>query len=518
MKKFKLQKNKVLAVIVAGVMSSSVLAACSKKKDETKNISPKTTTVVRNVNTALDFSSDILSGVNKEKPSNETGKYATEKQIYSEINTNIDTNFSDLTENIKKNTSLILLLDIFAPENEYGKIDSSIISEFKSRIDIDTMMEDFYSFVATVESEIEVEDKFVRVSDILPDVKSDQKQILSKIEDICLNIKNLSSDSKNSSKIQSEFKKIYDLFVDEEELEVDGLRFSVRDLDYGNRAVAAAYARAASYYARSYITDKQINDIDNRTNDQNNKAQIKIILEVLNNSIIEKSTDDVNEQINTSVKELGEFDLNISDDNIKNIINILNIDYLMSDKVSTVDERSILGKYDDEEVKSAIDSITAISLHNINNKDNLVIWSEFLTDSYKTTEQGKIDSLALDYVLFNTVMLNNTVKSDASDNEILNNPYFKNLKLYISKQDFVQSVERNGKVENTPITFKNIGEGTKFVCDIMVISALAKYPEFSDAYGFTDVAQSNFNIQLQQYQNIVMDECKKIDDEYVIIK
>ena len=173
---------------------------------------------------------------------------------------------------IVDNASLILLLGEIAKLDENGKISSDNISKYKSKIDTDNMMDDFNSFLNVLEQEMINSNKIIYTNSLV--IENDE-MILAKIESIVSGIITGKEEVKKTN-----FSLIYNLFVLEDKINYGGLKFEIRDLSYASRALAATYARTAAYFARNYITDEEYAKIDDRTNDQNNKAYIKTRLEI----------------------------------------------------------------------------------------------------------------------------------------------------------------------------------------------------------------------------------------------
>ncbi len=499
MKKYKLVKTKkVIAISLATTMFASIVGGCTENKEKTNE---KETTM------SEETSVPDLS--------------VHEKELVSYMNENIRSLFPELSDDISNNTSLILLLDIIAKEDENGKISSSVISNFKNIIDSDNMINEFNAFLGTLENSMIKNNKTISINELFPnddDLKQD-KQILSTIEGITSNIIN----SNNADEINSEFNKIYTLFVEEDEIDVNGFKFEIRDLSYGNRALAAAYARTSAYYARNYITDEQYKRIDDRTNDQNNKAQIKTILEILSNQMDEQSEIDVVDVFNNkyiSVNNLLENRVNISPETQENLINYANLKYLASDKVSTKDKRQILGEYDDSYVSDVILATDALFTYNYNNQGNVVNMADLLIDDYAKTDDGLIDAMALNFVQYNTIMLLNETKDTDTFTQIFNNPYFQNIYSYILYRDVTYKYyDENGNISEFNIPWQGISDGVHFINNRTILDTLDKLPDFDYKNEYYNQAESNFEETIQYIQNTIREECEKVDvDEFVKTK
>ena len=454
------------------------------------------------------------------------------KESKPEINSSIvtlveDTNskiyiiLPEASDEIVDNASLMLLLDIIAKKDENGKISADVISEFKSKLDVDDMMSEFNSFLDMLGSNIKTSDKVAKVSTVLPEELKNDKIILTNIETILENIIKYSKEG-NKNGVVTEFNKIYTLFVEEKEIDINGTTFEIIDLTFPSRAVATKYAETAAYYSRNYISKDKYNKIDERTNDQNNKAYIKSKLEILANQMEEKSEVDVINLFNKKYDEVSNLlngKVNLSNDTIKNIVNYVNLKYIDSDKVSTKDMNILLGEFDDDKVNDALICIEAINTYNFNNQKSIIPFSSFLVDNYLATETGKTDKLALDFVQFNTIMLNNTVTTEVDFATLNGNPYFKNVFNYFTKQNLTHTVDESGKKVDNEIIWQHISNGANFVNYQIILNSLNKMPNVQNKDNYLEKAQANLGESIQYIQNTIMGECQKVDiTEYVKTK
>lgn len=469
MKKFKLDKKtslRISSLVLLGALSITPMTGCTKKANG-------------------DFNNPSINAM----------KETTEKGIV--------TLFPTMNEEIVENSSIIILLDDIAKEDENGKINADVISEFKSKVDSSNMMNDFNSFLNVLEQTMIQNERVISTNSF---VSNNDKTILSKIEKITTNIINGNKETKRTN-----FDLIYQLVVEEKEITYDGLTFNLRDLGYGERAIAGAYARTCAYFAKEYITEEEYAKIDERTNDQNNKAFIKTDLEILGNQIVEKSEEDVEKIFNTEYSDTkGAFAgrINISDSNIINLVNYINLEYLDSDKVSNKDKKEVLGTYSDEAVSNTLNAIDAITEYNTNNTSNIILISSMLVDSYKETTTGKVDIVTLDYIQFNTIKLLNTTTEASTAEEIFNNPYFQNIYQYFRKANFVHDYSNTNSVS---INYQDISDGAKFVANEMVYYTLSKRPNVFKYEGYEEKINLNLVESIQYIQNVVTGECKKID-------
>ena len=462
-----------------------------------------------------------LTGCKKKENQDVTNTVSTMQLVLDDTNEKMDVLLPEVSEEIRDNATIMLLLDLFAKEDENGKISADSISEFKAKLDVDNMMSEFNAFLDVINSNAIMEGNLEKISTILPeDLKNDQI-ILSNIETIVENIMTYSNNN-DKDNVVSEYNKIYELFVEEDEININGTTFEIRDLTYTSRAVATTYAEIANYYARNYISKEKYDKLDERTNDQNNKAYIKSTLEILNNQIEEVSEIDVIQLFDNKYEEISNLlngKVNLSQDTIKNLINYMNLKYLDSDKVATKDKNQIVGEYDEDKINDVLIAIDAINTYNLNNQNSIIAYSTFLVDNYLTTESGKTDKIALDFTQYNSIMLNNTTSKESTYETLRINPYFENIYKYFTKQNFTHEYTSNGQQKNEEIVWQEISDGVNFVNYEVVLYTLNKLPDMTNKANYVEKAQTNLGESIQYIQNTITGECKKIEaTEYVLTK
>lgn len=488
MRKFKIDKNlsrRIAALSAAGIIFVTGLTGCKSKENKTETVSTSIITMV------------------------------------DDTTNKIDAILPEASDEVVDNASIMLLLDIIARKDENGKISADVISEFKSKLDVDDMMSEFTSFLDMIGFNAKEAGIVEKVSTVLPVELNNDKVILSNIETILENIIKYSKEG-NKDGVVIEFNKIYTLFVEEKEIEINGTTFEIRDLTFPSRAVATTYAETAGYYAINYVTEDKLTKLDERTNDQNNKAYIKEKLEILANQMEENSQVDVISLFNAKYVEVANLlngKVNLSESTIKNLVNYMNLKYLSGDKVATKDMNALVGEYDDKKVTEVITAIEAINTYNFNNQSKIIPLSTFLVDEHLKTDTGKTDKIALDFVQYNTIMLNNT-DDVKTYKELSNNPYFKNVFKYFTKQGFTHVTRNeNGEQVNDDIVWQHISDGVNFVNYQVILNSLNKLPKVDNIDNYKSVTEENFGESIQYIQNTIMDECKKVETkEYILTK
>ena len=448
-----------------------------------------------------------LAGCKKSEKKEENPNSAIITMV-DETENRIDDILPEASDEIVDNASIMLLLDVIAKEDENGKISADVISEFKSKLDVDDMMSEFTSFLDMIGFNIKESGKVEKVSTVLPEELKNDKDILSNVETILENLIKYSKEG-NKKGVVAEFDKIYTLFVEEKEIEMNGTKFEIRDLTFPSRAVATTYAETAGYYATNYVSEEKLNKLDKRTNDQNNKAYIKSKLEILDNQMEEKSEVDVISLFDAKYEEVNKVlngKVNLSEITIKNVVNYMNLKYINGDKVSTKDMNTLVGEYDDEKVNDAILAIEAINTYNFKNQNNIIPFSMFLVDEHLKTESGQTDKIALDFVQYNSIMLNNT-DDVKTYQELRNNPYFQNVFKYFTKQDFTH-VQNS---ENKDIVWQEVSDGVNLVNCQIILYSLNNLPKVDNKDNYIEVTKENLGQSIQYIQNTITGECKKVD-------
>lgn len=478
---FKLNRNiskQFTALAMSGVIAISGLSLSGCKK---KNTNPTPTASITDTTKENGIEDTYNASLNKLKET-----------------------FPNMKDDVAKNATLILLLDVIAPTDENDKVDASNISLFKSRIDSDNMMSDFNALLDELEQKMIDEETVISLSEVLPKEMSEDKTVLTVIENIVR--KALSASTKEEA--NAEFDKIYKLFVDEDVIVEQGTNVDIRDLSFASRAVANAYARTVACYSKDSISEERYSKLDKRTNEQNNKAYIKTTLEILRNSLDEKSLDDAANKMNSLYSSFDE-DTNGkikgSELSKKGLINYLNLDYLDSDKVSVKDKKEVLINYSEENVEDSVLLIEAITKYNESNNE-IIVLSNYLVDANEN------DKTALDFVQFNSLKLLETSNKDNTDEDLFQNPYFKNLYKYFTKQNFIHSV----KGEEKNIIWQEISDGVNFVNYSIIIDTLNKLPNTKLMDTYKSLTNEDLMESIQYIQNVVIGECKKVDSlQYV---
>ena len=438
-----------------------------------------------------------------------------EVENYEEVENNID----KIRDNIKGKISNMSLVDaynaaIILDMNEIVKRDSNdkynadIMSKLTKNMEPDALIDSYCAVLDNIENEITINGNNVRFSEVLPETYSKEKEILSKLEDLVLD--SLSQSKETSVKI---FEIVYDLFVLDKIVEVRGTTFATRDLSPQFRALTNHYAKAMAYNARNFIDDKKYEEVINSTNGDDWKSQIFTELSVLDNQMQEESKVDAVKIFNnkyTQVKNLLNQVMQVNDNEVKALVNYLNIDYLNMDEVSYSDKLSILGDYSDESVSLAIDLIDRIMEYNKNNLNSMVAFSKFLVDEYKAKDKGEISSLALDNILYSSLKLYDETREDVKFSDVYLNPNFKELEKYLTKQDTKYSVSN----KEHDIDFQSIGNGANFVNFVVILNEFNYSLNIKELDSYKELAQDGLKQEISFIRNYVYGECYNNFDSF----
>lgn len=508
MKKYLFDKKmskKIKEISLASVLAmSSLFTGCSGNK------TTETTESVESITSTLESENNVES-TNSDIESTTVGSanlYEKETELVDTTKSKIKTIFKDMNEDVILNSAIIIDLDELAKEDENGKVNADVISNFKNKIDSNNMMSDFNTLVDALENYMITENKIITTSDIV--VNADDKKILSNIENITKNI----IDGKD---INENFDKLYKLFVEEDSITIDEFEFEIRDLSFSSRVIASTYARVGAYYSRNNIKEEEYSKMDRRTNDQNSKAYIMTKLEILNNLMDEKSIIDVNTVFNNkyeSASNLLNEKVKLSSGDSKDLINYINLEYLNSDLVATKDKREILGGYDDSKMTDTMLAIDSINEYNFKNQDKIIVFSDFLIDEYAKTSTGTIDEISMNFVEYNSLMARKTITDDADFSQVFNNPYFQNIYKYILKQDTVYKYEdENGKNKEYTIIYQEVSDSVQLINNETIKYTLSKLPDVKYMEDYIKQSESNVEESIQHIQNVVTGECEKVDFE-----
>ena len=523
MKNLKFYKTKITNFVLAGTMlatSALGFSACGTKKSE------KFDTVgdnIRLLNEDATIRTESKTSENTTSTELNIAEDTTSEivTIEGDVNSKINSMIPNMSDEILKDSSIILLLDRIASRDENGKINVELVSELKSKIDADNMVSNYNSFLDTIQQTMIEQNKVLKVSNILPNDLASDKLILSKIEEILSNLINYSTNN-NKEQTLAEFDKIYSLFIEGSELDINGNKFKISDLGYSSRAVANTYAEVASYYSRNYITEEQYGKMDRSLDDQNNKAYIRTTLEVLSNQMVEKSEIDVVKAFDAKYEEITKLlnnKVNLTSDTVKNLVNYINIKYLNSDKVSIKDKNTILGEYSDEKVSDVLLAIDAINEYNLNNQNSIIPFSVLLVNEHLKTDTGITDKTALDFVQYNSIQLVNTKDYAITINNPRSNPYFENDYKYFTKQNLVHVVSENNREVEKHIVWQNISDGTNLINNEVILYTLNKLPENTpNLDNYIEKAQMNLIESIKSNQKIIDGECQITDVKQFIKK
>ena len=482
--------TKPLALLVSVALGVTALGGCTAKKEEKTTSTPELTK-----NTVIE--SIVDNTANK-----------------------IEELTPELTPEMEKNAAIILYLDTIAAKDENGKINVELIKSLKSRIDSTNMTEDFNSFLDEIQQKMITEGKIYEASKLfnlalneeekalftdseLAEIKEDEA-ILEAIE---FTVK-LAVDELENGKTDS-FYVIFKAITEDEPIIVNKNKFYISKLSPAGRALANMYAETVLYYGRNIIPEAEQKLMDSAMDDQNNKAKIASVLDILGNDMpVEESEINVEEVLNskyTSVINLLKGKVNADEETIKDLVNYINIEYLTSSSVSYKDRNAVYGELTEEEMNAVIDLISAINKYNIKNPDNAVVFKTFLIDEFAKTDKGVADSNVMDYIQFNAYGLetNKDLVTDATSFRKI--PYGANIFKYITKDNATFEVGEN----TIDIIWQNTTDGSGLVCYVIVYDTLKGMKDFGLNDNYIEKTTMDLNETIKSIQKSINDECEK---------
>ena len=475
-------KLKMGALLLTGATFASSFVGCTNTKgDKQQSISTPISTAV-----SVENDADIKSIVN------DTNKEI--KEIIPELN-----------DELSYDTSIVLLLDEIAKKDENGKINASEMKNLKDSVDTNNIMNNFNATLDIAQQKMIKSGEILNLSGV---VYSEKDQlILSEIEKILNSIIKYKNEN-NEEKLLEEWNKIYDLFALGKKIDGNGLEIKVSDLSYSSRAIANAEVESGIVIARDYIPEDQLKVMDKILNDQNNKAYITSTLEIISNDMpVKESEIDIKKVLNDKYEDIiKRLDNKIKIDeavkeNIKDLVNYMNIEYLTSSKVSYKDKNVVISEVTEEDLTRVVDLISAINKYNLQNPEDAVAFSGFLIDEFAKTEKGEADSKTLNIIQASTYALDANKKVVHDVNSFRNLPSGKYIFDYITKSD----IEYNADT----IIWQNTTDGSRLVNYVIIFDALNSLPEFDLKENYIEKANMDINETIKSIEKRINNECIK---------
>ena len=157
------------------------------------------------------------------------------------------------------------------------------------------------------------------------------------------------------------------------------------------------------------------------------------------------------------------------------------------------------------DIKELINFSLSYSIHNTN---NIKVISELMSDEYKNTEQGHIDSIVLNYLQHNCILFIKTIQNNPTYEEIIYNPYFKKIQKYMEKQEIL--IDKNSE---KGILWNEIGDESKHVINIMIMYILNRFASVKGIESFMQTAYCNLDETTKLLQQETV-EFIRLDNNY----
>lgn len=325
----------------------------------------------------------------------------------------------------------------------------------------------------------------------------DDKAIISKLENITIELINIVKNGGNEARI----KEIYDLmykFYDGKDVTIEGELINKNDLSNGANIASEVFGQITSVYIQSsgtkVVSEKDRESLDNKLKAADRRYRVMTLLETYANTsenikstyidgydtYILNETDKAIikdfENLCVAVKEqLTKKGINVTDEQVKSLVLIRNIDYLASDNVSAGVLKTIVNDKELETILSdTTNAINSIESYNMNKKnmDDLYIYSMAMESQ---NEEQIVNDVALAGAVLTTHNLRNSVNSSMNDNQVLNNDYYQAVKLYNAYSS--KSTINSG---NLRVTKNDTGMGTRYITDAIYYTTLKTLPYQSE--------------------------------------
>lgn len=478
MNKLVINKDKLIKLsnfktrLVAGLLGIATvltISSCGSKKKEIKdNKASKTGEVASN-------SMNINSSYTLEKLNNKV----------SNLSQDIDEKFF-LNEDDKKTTITILNIDYILTKNSdlLKQLYPNGLNSDKELKDYETYISKYREYNTTIEDVSE----FLTLSQYAESEKD--KSIISTLEELTKELINLSKTNTNKSRIEEIFN-LMDKFYSNKTINVNGVKIDKDDLSNGYNVASEVFGQITSVYTKEFVSKKRRKALDEKLFAKDRINRIAMLLETFGNNkeniinqyvegeniyILTEEDNKVINQYNSLCEsifnELNNKNISISENEIKDVVIIANIDYLASDYVSAGVLKSLVGDRNIESIlKNATSFVEKVENYNKKNKDTSKFYKYNIFMNSSSVEQV-VNSIAIKGALYTTNGLRSTVKDNITKEGLLNNKYYNAIKLYNQYSNDVAIKSADGK----KITKNDTGMGTRYITDAIYLKALKEMP------------------------------------------
>lgn len=498
MKKFKLYKDlsiRLSALSLAGIITVMGFGGCKEKKQEDTNEVILTNDQL--INNEIDKLTDLL-------------------------NSKLDDKFY-LNSDDQKSSIVLLNLDYIvsnATYDENGQLCETALDHIyprgintkKELNDLNTFLSKYREYTRLLTSK----EEFINLSDYA--LLENDKLIIQELENM---IKELIILKNKGSKeeINKLFDKISSFFVNEGTLNINGKEYKKSDLSNGFRKGSEVFGTIASSMTHEYVEEEKRAKLDDKLNTSDSIYQLEVLLEVFANSkqnvintminnqdtyILSDSDYDMINSFNSKYDEVlnsikGK--INLTNDEISSLVQIANIDYLASDKVTSGAMKTIITNDFEVIINNARSAQEKIEVYNKNHQNDLYTYENLFVDDVENT----VNITAIKGNIYSAINLLNDVDSNSTYSDIYNNSYFQFLELY---NGYSSEVTINSK-DGSKITKNDTGYGTRFITNNIARIALESLPvKFDSTINLVNDDLDELSV-IPKIQSLMEDKCSK---------
>lgn len=486
LKKLKNAKTRIIAGGL-GILTVLTMSGCSSKKNENTNTQPTTVKV---------------------STEGEVKNYTLEKfnEKVSVLTNDLDGKFY-LTDDDKKTVITILNIDYILTENKdlLNKI-------YPQGLNSDKEMKDYSTFISKYReynTEIDKVEEFLTLSQYTE--KSLDKEIIEKLESLTKELIELVKTNGYKSRINE----IFDLmnkFYDNKDITVNGTVINKDDLSNGFNLGSEVFGQIISVYTKDIVSQEKREELDKKLQAQDRVNRVYTLLEKFGNTdenvinayvegndtyVLDESDkaiiNEYNTLCNTVLTDLTNRGIKVTEEEVEAAVTIANVDYFASDYVSAGALKSIIEKREIEDI--LVDTtvfVNKVENYNKKNEDtaNFYKYNIFMNVS---NEEQVINNVAIRGALLNTFNLRQSIGSEMTKQDVLNNTSFQAIKLYNQYSSDVTIKGKDGKV----VTKNDTGMGTRYITDAIYYKALKELPHqfksINELVDNTDKENSSIN-------------------------
>lgn len=486
--------RKTIAKVLCGftlLTTSATITSCSKKNDNSSN-----SIVEDNQDIIMKDKIDYLSN-------------GLSNDIQNKFFLNSDDVESVLT---------ILNIDYICKNASYD-LDGEVVSSALDLIypnglntkkelnDINTFLSKYREYTESLKNV----DEFLRISNY--SLLEQDKIILSELENKTINLINLINSNGSKEEIEKLYNEVHSFYVNEGLLIINEKEYKKEDLSNGASKCSEVFGNIFSSITRNHISYEKREELSNKLRTTNSLYQIQVLLEVFGNNksnvvnmmvnnedtyILDESdveminlfTNKTNDVLNNLKNKV-----NVTNEEVASIVQIANLDYLVSDNVSAGAMKSIITSDFETLIRNGKSFIEKVEKYNKENQTNLYIYD----DLFVLDEENDINITAIKGHIKSVLSLYNSINENSLNLDIYNNINYKFIELY---NLYSSEANVNG------ITKNDTGYGTRFITNN--ISRIALESLGKDLEILKAVNEENSDLAIYPIMNSMIDgKCSK---------